>query len=189
MSENGLSKKQQTRDRILSAAWRLFESEGYTQTSTRDIAQAASVAAGTVFTHFPTKLTLLKEGFQAKLDQVLLQASQLDDNTEPKQKLVHYARFLYAFYLQNLEFSREIFKTVIFDWTELEEELLAFQHALFSHQDYCATAASVMMDLYFMTLLDGLNARETDANVLVDVLERKLAMITLNSPCSEHDKK
>lgn len=47
--------KQATRRRILQAAERLFNSNGFDGTTTRDIARAAGIAAGTLFNYFPGK--------------------------------------------------------------------------------------------------------------------------------------
>lgn len=51
----------QTRTRILKAAQRLFASLGYDGTTTRDLAQAAGVAEGTLFRHFANKKAILIE--------------------------------------------------------------------------------------------------------------------------------
>lgn len=50
-----------TRTRILNAAQRLFAQKGYNGTTTRDLAQAASVAEGTLFRHFANKKAILVE--------------------------------------------------------------------------------------------------------------------------------
>jgi AcrR family transcriptional regulator len=55
------SSETQTRDRILQAAQRLFASQGFDGTTTRDLAQAAGVAEGTLFRHFPNKKAILVE--------------------------------------------------------------------------------------------------------------------------------
>jgi len=47
--------KAQTRERILQAALALFAEKGYGATTTRDIAEAANIASGTLFNYFPTK--------------------------------------------------------------------------------------------------------------------------------------
>jgi len=47
--------KESTRRRILEAAQELFRSTGFEATTTRDIAKAAGIAAGTLFNYFPTK--------------------------------------------------------------------------------------------------------------------------------------
>jgi AcrR family transcriptional regulator len=47
--------KESTRRRILEAAQEQFRTTGYEATTTRDIAKAAGIAAGTLFNYFPTK--------------------------------------------------------------------------------------------------------------------------------------
>ncbi|BAB73640.1 transcriptional regulator [Nostoc sp. PCC 7120 = FACHB-418] len=51
----------QTRTKILQAALKLFASQGFDGTTTRDLAQAAGVAEGTLFRHFPNKKAILVE--------------------------------------------------------------------------------------------------------------------------------
>ncbi|GAX35614.1 TetR/AcrR family transcriptional regulator [Nodularia sp. NIES-3585] len=51
----------QTRTRILQAAQKLFASKGFDGTTTRDLAQAANVAEGTLFRHFSNKKSILVE--------------------------------------------------------------------------------------------------------------------------------
>ncbi len=50
--------KAQIRERIIGAALHLFARQGYRDTTTRDIAEAAGVAAGTIFNYFPAKESL-----------------------------------------------------------------------------------------------------------------------------------
>jgi AcrR family transcriptional regulator len=51
----------ETRARILKSALRLFARRGYDGTTTRDLAEAANVAEGTLFRHFPNKKAILVE--------------------------------------------------------------------------------------------------------------------------------
>jgi len=51
----------ETQKRILQAAQRLFARRGYDGTTTRDLAQAAGVAEGTLFRHFENKKAILIE--------------------------------------------------------------------------------------------------------------------------------
>lgn len=51
----------ETQARILQAAQRLFAQNGYDGTTTRDLAQAAGVAEGTLFRHFENKKAILVE--------------------------------------------------------------------------------------------------------------------------------
>ncbi len=51
--------KAATRQRILAAARQKFAANGFDASTTRDIADAAGIAAGTVFNYFPTKEAIL----------------------------------------------------------------------------------------------------------------------------------
>ncbi len=50
--------KEQTRDKILRVARKLFVGKGFDQTTTRDIAGRAGIAVGTLFNYFPSKEAL-----------------------------------------------------------------------------------------------------------------------------------
>lgn len=50
--------KTQTRNRIIQCALRLFERHGFHETSTRDLADCAGIATGTLFNYFHTKEAL-----------------------------------------------------------------------------------------------------------------------------------
>ncbi|HYX12812.1 MAG TPA: TetR/AcrR family transcriptional regulator [Nostoc sp.] len=71
----------QTRTRILQAAQRLFAAQGFDGTTTRDLAQAASVAEGTLFRHFPNKKAILVEvatsGWVEILTDLLTELSEM----------------------------------------------------------------------------------------------------------------
>jgi AcrR family transcriptional regulator len=71
----------QTRTRILQAARRLFASQGFDGTTTRDLAQAAGVAEGTLFRHFPNKKAVLVEvatsGWVEILTDLLTELSEM----------------------------------------------------------------------------------------------------------------
>jgi AcrR family transcriptional regulator len=60
--------KAATRDRILLAATQLFESKGFEATTTRDIAQAAQIATGTLFNYFATKEAIVTQLVADALD-------------------------------------------------------------------------------------------------------------------------
>jgi AcrR family transcriptional regulator len=52
--------KHATRQRILEAAMKLFRSRGFAATTTRDIAQEAGIATGTLFNYFETKEAIVE---------------------------------------------------------------------------------------------------------------------------------
>lgn len=64
--------REATRQRILAAARELFTREGFDHASTRDLARAAGIAAGTLFNYFATKeaiaMTLVAEALHEAHD-------------------------------------------------------------------------------------------------------------------------
>ncbi|MEH2418366.1 TetR/AcrR family transcriptional regulator [Nostoc sp.] len=71
----------QTRTRILEAAQRLFASKGFDGTTTRDLAQTAGIAEGTLFRYFPNKKAILVEvatsGWVEILTDLLTELSEM----------------------------------------------------------------------------------------------------------------
>lgn len=71
----------ETRTRILKAAERLFAHHGYDGTTTRDLAQAAGVAEGTLFRYFESKKAILVEvathGWVELLTDLLTELSEM----------------------------------------------------------------------------------------------------------------
>lgn len=70
-----------TQAKILDAALRLFSQRGYGGTTTRDLAQAAGVAEGTLFRHFENKKAILIEvatqGWIELLTDLLTELSEM----------------------------------------------------------------------------------------------------------------
>lgn len=71
----------ETRTRILKSALRLFAHRGYDGTTTRDLAEAAEVAEGTLFRHFSNKKAILVEvasqGWVEILTDLLTELSEM----------------------------------------------------------------------------------------------------------------
>ncbi|MEL6351211.1 MAG: TetR/AcrR family transcriptional regulator [Cyanobacteria bacterium J06627_28] len=76
-----VSKEDDTQARILKAAQKLFARRGYGGTTTRDLAQAAGVAEGTLFRHFENKKAILVEvatrGWMEILTDLLTELSEM----------------------------------------------------------------------------------------------------------------
>lgn len=68
---------QSTRAALLAAAARLVHDVGYTQTTTRAVAQAAGVAEGTLYRHFPDKASLLLAAALEQHAPIIEQMAQL----------------------------------------------------------------------------------------------------------------
>jgi AcrR family transcriptional regulator len=69
--------KEQTRRRLIEAAFRVYGERGFTTTTTADIARAAGVSHGTVFAHFPTQEALINTIIEAYGERVSLRLHEL----------------------------------------------------------------------------------------------------------------
>ena len=81
--------KKASRRKILEAAQSLFQSKGYQQATTRDIAREAGIATGTLFNYFPTKeaivMTLVSEALMRAQED--FEKQQLDQTAPLEEKL------------------------------------------------------------------------------------------------------
>ncbi|AKU92621.1 TetR/AcrR family transcriptional regulator [Vulgatibacter incomptus] len=105
--------REATRALLLEAAARLVAERGAEAATTRDLARAAGVAAGTVFAHFPDKASLyealLHEHIERALDGALatLPAGFVD-------QLAHVAEALWAAYDSRPDLSRVLIAQTLF---------------------------------------------------------------------------
>src|ERR1051325_7255883 len=63
--------KELTRQRIVTAALTLFESKGFDATTTKQIAQRARIAEGTVFNYFETKEDIALHFLELEVDHAI----------------------------------------------------------------------------------------------------------------------
>lgn len=82
-----------TETKILQAAQRLFARQGYGGTTTRDLAQAAGVAEGTLFRHFESKKAILvkvaSDGWKELLTDLLTELSEMANYKAIDQVMRH----------------------------------------------------------------------------------------------------
>jgi AcrR family transcriptional regulator len=85
--------EEKTRTRILEVALRLFAERGYDGTTTKDLAQAANVAEGTLFRHFSNKKAILVEvattGWLEILTDLLTELSEIENYKAISQVMRH----------------------------------------------------------------------------------------------------
>ena len=82
------SSKNQTKSRIVSAAWRLFYQYGYDNTTIDDIVEASNTSKGSFYHYFESKDALmgsLSYLFDEKYEELM---ESLDPSLDPLQKLV-----------------------------------------------------------------------------------------------------
>lgn len=101
--------KQRTRERILETALKLFRTQGYDGTTTRDIAQAADIATGTLFNYFTTKEAIVTALVEEALEKGIVAA-----DVEPRSGPVEEALFaLTAAELRQLKPLRKLLRPVL----------------------------------------------------------------------------
>src|SRR5262245_62425537 len=63
--------KDATKKRIVMSALSLFQTRGFDETTTREIAKKAGIAEGTVFNYFPTKDDIALHFFEMEVDHAI----------------------------------------------------------------------------------------------------------------------
>ena len=91
---------------------------------------------------------------------------------------MHFASALYPFYLSQREFSKVLFKEILWQSQSLDPQLNAFKRQLAFGDEEKLAYADVLMDVYFMTLLAGLNDDAENDIALIAKLEKKLKFIS-----------
>lgn len=105
-----------TRSRILDAAQTLFAARGYAATTTKSIAEAAGVATGLVFYHFPSKQRLLEElleerSFAPEMQAILKNADA--DGVGSRETLLAVARRFVALFTEHRDILRIVIQTSV----------------------------------------------------------------------------
>ncbi|MCC4815599.1 transcriptional regulator [Vibrio lentus] len=171
-----MSKRDITKQKILASAWELFGENGYDNTTTRQIARHASVADGTVFRHFETKLTILREGMLSQLEKIGQEVLATDQNKSTLDIGLSLIEHYYRYYFDNVELSRALLKEVIWDL----DYYRTFDQALFQTVNVSTSISEKMpliMDSYFMTLIKHLSQPEPSLEAALSELNNKIRVI------------
>jgi AcrR family transcriptional regulator len=107
-------KKAATREEILAAARRLFAARGWEGTTTKAVAEAAGVGAGTIFLHFPDKAALLHAALGEPIGAALAAAAGTLPPSGLLAQLTHLAGALYRMYAGDPALSRVLVKETLF---------------------------------------------------------------------------
>lgn len=181
-----------TRDAIRRAAWELFVTKGYAETTTNAIAERANVAAGTIFVHASDKVDLL---FLVMHDR-LAEAVETGFRTLPKgrllERLLHVFRTLFAMYGEHPDVAAAFIRNFLGargpNAQRTETLTFGFLHRLaLLVADAQATGevaadldpgkcAQNLFGLYFMGLMSWLSGHVTIDVALESVLKDALAL-------------
>ena len=106
------------REEILAAAAQVFAAKGYHNATTREVAEAADLAEGTIFNYFPSKRDLLIAVFEQGAKQMRqIALTQLDPALPMRQALVSLLESTLAFCCERRLFIRAILAEA---WTDPE---------------------------------------------------------------------
>lgn len=111
------SQKEATRQRVLDAARELFDSQGYEETTVREIARRADVAVGSVFTTFASKGDILSQVMQDRLEGLYAELDRVAPHL--RGSTVDRLRSLFAIHFAYEEPRTKLFLSHIaaaFDW-------------------------------------------------------------------------
>src|SRR5215213_1510633 len=95
MTVHSAPERSNKRERILSAAERVFARRGFFAARVSEIAKEAGVADGTIYLYFKSKDDLLISLFETRMERVnQMLAAAIADETSPKQNLL---TFIYTY--------------------------------------------------------------------------------------------
>jgi AcrR family transcriptional regulator len=152
------SLENETEAKILKAAQRLFARRGYGGTTTRDLAQAAGVAEGTLFRHFESKKAILvrvaTDGWVELLTDLLTELSEMASYKAIGQVMRHRMSNL----PHNADLMRVCFMEAQFH-PELREQV----------QGEVITKMIDVTEAFFQTAIDRGTYRQMDPRVLARI--------------------
>lgn len=114
--------KDKRRERILSAATRMFVAKGFAGTTIRQIARKARVATGTIFNYAPDKQALLAMVFCREVETVQARAiEEIDADAPFEHQLLTVFGAFYRYYGREPELSRVFLKELMFSSQQLPQ--------------------------------------------------------------------
>ena len=152
--------KAETRRLILEAAYELFEKNGFEKTTMRQLAREAGVGLGTIFQHFPDKVSILLTAFREDISSIAYEAVTTMPAAGLRRQLIHTMKPLFDFYTARPALSRVLLKEGLFADKEVTEQLLA-QEKEFS---------SFTIGLCDRAKAEGKLGQEADSRIMADTI-------------------
>ncbi len=108
-------KKQQTRRAIIDAAVQLFGEQGYERTSIEQLARAAGIGKGTIYSYFKTKSEIFLAYCEDELEFLYKTlAEQSDPDTPLIDQLLTLFTGMFHYVMKNKEFGRILMRERVF---------------------------------------------------------------------------
>ena len=103
--------RSKTRRLILDSSLKLFANKGFHGTSINDIARAAGISKGLAYNYFESKEKILNAIFEEALNTGNLLEEQLEDITDPYEKIAFIIQAMFDYMKNEEEFWRLYFAT------------------------------------------------------------------------------
>ncbi len=176
------------RENIERAALELFSSQGFSATSTAEIAKRAGVAEGTIFRHFPSKKSLLTRILRPFFDKVIAPAvtASVQDVLEARYDTLE--DFLRALISERLAFVKKLPRQVrlVVQEAPLHKEVREMVAAAFGERVVPAFRAQ-LQDLQARGLVDESLPVGSVIRMIVSVVAGYLMIAHVFMPHLEHD--
>jgi len=143
--------KEQTRERILASAHRLFAAKGFATVNTLDIATQAKISHGSLFVHFPTRNALIIAVISRFGEKM---AARVHDLAEAKQSLKTVLEAHLEILRENELFYVQLLLGMSIFPTQARLQIIAIQSAVSHH--ICLTAHKEIKKGKVMPLADDL---------------------------------
>ncbi len=119
--------KAETRTLILKNARKLFETQDYDKVTIRNVAAQSRIGIGTIYKHFPNKLSMLAAAFSDDLKNLYQYAmTTVPDNQSFQTMFVHISKQFFIFYTTHYSLSRAYLSHLFFYEREWLDEINAF---------------------------------------------------------------
>jgi AcrR family transcriptional regulator len=141
-------KKARSRHRMLDAARRLFQAQGYEETTIDEIAADAGVSRGTVFNYFPTKGHLLYEIAADEMETLTeMVAHGMDDVPSAVDKIRRVMRLFVADTVPFLQVTRRVLLETLMHPTEVPSPVVYLERTLGGLVEQAQAQGEVRADL------------------------------------------
>ena len=108
-------KKEQTKQAIIASATKLFAEKGYEATRTREIAEAAGIATGTLFNYAKTKSDIVLLIWKARVMVVVQQGlAAAHQEPDPIEGVLAIFGPAFSFYAEDLELGKVFLQNAIY---------------------------------------------------------------------------
>lgn len=185
--------KQEKLERIREAARELFTKKGFAETTTREIAERAGVAAGTLFLYARTKEELLLLVLAERVQAVAEERFRTLPREGPLLKqLLHIFEGFFTFYAKEPELARTFIRELLFLRPAPQDERMSLERAFAARLAELVAAASArgevsadvdlemagfnLFSLYITTLIGWLSGALGPGDSWRPVLERAFAL-------------